>query len=103
MRDFELDLGNIHQTLGHPEITRLDHFVKSKNLPFLLQKVKNICNCCRICAELKPRFFRKEEELIKAMRSWQRISIDFKGLVKSRNNYLLIDVDEAFYCFVDQL
>ena len=92
---FELNLSNMHETLRHPGITRLHHFVRSKNLPYAIQDVKEVCNQCRICAELKPRFFRKEDEiLIKATAPWQRISIDFKDPVKGRNNYILVAVDE---------
>ena len=31
---FYLDLAKIHQQLGHPGVSRLSHFVRSKNLPF---------------------------------------------------------------------
>ena len=54
-----LDLTKIHQQLGHPGIFRLSHFVRSKNLPFSVEDVKNVCLACKICAELKPRFFSK--------------------------------------------
>ena len=82
--NFKLDLCNIHGTLGHPGITRLNHFVKGKNLPYATQDVKEICRNCKICAELKPRFFRKEEALIQATQPRQRLSIDFKGPVRGK-------------------
>jgi len=74
----------------------LNHFVRCKNLPFSIEEVKRVCSECRSCAEIKPRFFRKcDETLIKAIQPWQTISTDFKGLVKGRNNYLLIMIDEC--------
>ena len=93
--NFKLNLRNIHDTLGHPGITRLNHFVKSKNLPYSTQDVKEICRNCKICAELKPRFFRKEEEaLIQATQPWQRLSIDFKGPLRGKNSYILSADDQ---------
>ena len=66
-----LDLNQIHQQLGHPGVTRLNHFVKSKNLPFSVDDVKAVCSKCRACAEIKPRFYNKySDQLIKAMRPW---------------------------------
>ena len=53
---FELNLSNMHETLGHPGITRLHHFVRSKNLLYSVQDVKEVCNQCRICAELNQDF-----------------------------------------------
>ena len=61
---FELNLSNMHETLGQAGITRLHHFVRSRNLPYSVQNVKEVCNQCRICAELKPKFFGKEEETL---------------------------------------
>ena len=85
----------IHETLGHPRITRLWHFIKSKNLPYSLSEVKQTCQNCNTCAEIKPRFYRKPTEtLILAIQPWQRISLDFKAPVKSKNNYLLIVIDD---------
>ena len=93
--NFQLDLRNIHVTLGHPGITRLNHFVKSKNLPYSTQDVKEICRNCKICAELKPRFFRKEEEaLIETTQPCQRLRIDLKRPVRGKNSYILFAVDE---------
>ena len=90
-----LNLHDIHNRLGHPGVTRLLHFILSKNLPFSVDDVKRICANCRVCAELKPQFFDKStENLIKSMRPWERISIDFKGSMQSKKPYVLFVVDE---------
>ena len=63
-----LGLRKIHENLGHPGITRLHHFIRSKNLPYSLEEVRSFCSKCNVCAERKPRFFKKgKETLIKAM------------------------------------
>jgi len=105
VRNSPLYLLKIHETLGNPGVRRLDHFFRCKNLPFSVEEVKRVCSECRSCAEIKPQFFRKcDEKLIKAIQSWQRISIDFKGPAKGRNNYSLIVIDEysrfpfVFHC-----
>ena len=90
-----LDLSKMHQQLGHPGVTRLLHFVRTKNLPFSVDDVKRLCSTCKICAELKLNFFRKRPEtLIKAMRPWERIFIDFKGPLEGKNPYLLFVINE---------
>ena len=80
-----LNLRDIHSRLGHPGVTRVLHFIRSKNLSFSVKDVKRICANCRVCTELKPRFFDKPtENLIKSMRPWERISIDFKGPMQKK-------------------
>ena len=102
---FTEDLSQLHNKLGHPGISRLSHFVRSKNLPFSTEDVKKVCTSCKICAELKPQFYRRPpERLIKSLRPWDRISIDFKGPLSGKHKYLLIVVDKfsrfpfAFLC-----
>ena len=90
-------LADIHASLGHPGVTRMLHFVKCRNLPFSTSDVKRTCNSCELCAEMKPRFFKKPPgKLIRATQPWERISIDFKGPLESStpNKYLLNIVDE---------
>ena len=48
------DLNDIHEALYHPGVSRMLHFVKTKNLPFSTEHVKKTCSMCCICAELKP-------------------------------------------------
>ena len=101
----EPDLVKIHEQLGHPGISRLSHFIRSKNLPYSVEEVKKVCTNCRICAEVKPRYYSKpSESLIKSTRPWERVSVDFKGPVAGRNNYIFFVIDEfsrypfAFAC-----
>lgn len=73
------------------------HCVRSSNLPFSLDDVKKITMNCMICAEIKPRFYRKSSgQLIKATKPFERLNVDFKGPIpsSSRNIYLLTIIDE---------
>ena len=55
------NLMEIHAGLCHSGVTRLLHFVRTKNLPFSTEDVRGVCSSCQICAELKPRFYKMEE------------------------------------------
>ena len=87
-----------HETLCHPGITRLAHYVKVKNLPFSLNDVKSVIQACKDCREVKATFFTPKDDmnLIKATQPFERISLDFKGPLSSisKNTYLLVIVDE---------
>ena len=75
----------------------MNHYVKTRNLPFSLEEIKTVISNCRTCAECKPRLYRPtESNLIKATQPFERISIDFKGPLpsSSRNNYFLTVIDE---------
>jgi hypothetical protein len=90
-------LKTIHDDLCHPGISRLGHFVRSRNLPYSMEDVKSVISQCRVCAELKPNFFRPiNPPLIKATQPFERLGIDFKGPVPSstQNKYMLTVVDE---------
>lgn len=90
-------LTEIHNKLCHPGVTRLLHYVRSRNLPFSTEDVKKTCASCRICAELKPQYYKPAEDtLIKSTRPMEKLSIDFKGPLPSTtgNRYLLTVVDE---------
>jgi len=81
----------------HPGVTWLLHFVRAKNLPFSATDVTAVVSSCKICAEVKPQFYRGgKATLVKAMKPMERLSLDFKGPVPSRrgNAYLLIVIDE---------
>ena len=88
---------NLHESLCHPGITRLAHYVKVKNLPFSLN-VKNVIQACKDCSKVKASFLKPEDKmnLIKVTQPFKQISIDFKGplLFVSKNKYLLVIVDE---------
>ena len=101
------EIRGIHEQLCHPGITRLTHFIRSKNLPFSIEQVKQVTNCCKSCLHLKPKFLQNKGKLIRAIYPFQRLNIDFKGpLPKSTNgnSYLLTIIDEysrfpfAFAC-----
>jgi len=89
----------VHSDLNHPGVTRMMHYIRSKNLPFSVEDVKRTVSSCPVCAKIKPRFFRKEDsQFIKALAPFDRLNIDFKGpLPKSRvtsNRYILTIIDE---------
>jgi len=91
-------LKSLHESLCHPRITRLMHYVKTKNLPYCLEEVKRVVSSCKDCVQIKAPFLKPKEELhiIKATQPFQRISIDFKGPLNSAtaNKYLLVIIDE---------
>ena len=90
-------LQDLHNNLCHPGVSRLLHFVRTKNLPFSTTDVKRITSQCKTCAEVKPMFSQRDQGvLIKATQPMERLSVDFKGPLPSStsNKFLLIVVDE---------
>ncbi|KRY46187.1 Pro-Pol polyprotein [Trichinella britovi] len=90
-------LQQLHDKLCHPGITRLYHIVRSKNLPYSIQEVRQVVTDCRTCAEMKPRFYQPETAtLIKATQPFERLNIDFKGPLPGHQNqrYMFIVVEE---------
>ena len=80
----------IHEALCHPGVVRLARFVRSQNLPCSMSDVKRVCSTCTTCVNLKPTFCQREEVgMIKATQPWERISLDFKGPLKTstRNTF----------------
>lgn len=92
----EVKLNELHDALCHPGITRMYHWVRSKNLPFSIDDIKRMTNACRCCSEIKPRFYKNEGQLIKATSPFERLNLDFKGPLPSvsRNRFILTIVDE---------
>lgn len=92
------DLKSLHDQLCHPGISRLAHFVRSRNLPFSMEDIKSITKSCRDCAEVKPNYFKPQEQphLIKATAPFERLNLDFKGPLptNTKNKYILTVVDE---------
>ena len=76
----------------------MTHFVRTRNLPFSQDQIRNITDMCRSCSYLKPKFIRKDQGiLIKALFPFQRLNIDFKGpppVSSKGNRYLLTIIDE---------
>ncbi|GFU65989.1 retrovirus-related Pol polyprotein from transposon opus [Trichonephila clavipes] len=91
-----VDLYNLHNSLCHPGVTRMHHWVRCKNLPFSLEDIKKVSNSCLICNELKPRFVKNVGTRVKATAPFERLNLDFKGPLPSvsRNHYILTIVDE---------
>ena len=90
-------LHEIHVSLSHPGVTRMCHFVRSRNLPYSVEDVRKITATCKECAEVKPRFHKPDPaHLIKATQPFERLNLDFKGPLPStnRNKYFLHVVDE---------
>ncbi|GFS74279.1 putative retrovirus-related pol polyprotein from transposon opus [Trichonephila clavipes] len=91
-----VDLYNLHNSLCHPGVTRMHHWVRCKNISFSLEDIKKVTNSCLICNELKPRFVKNVGTLVKATAPFERLNLDFKGPLPSvsRNHYILTIVDE---------
>ena len=93
-----VDLKKLHDQLCHPGVSRLNHFVKMKNLPYSVEDVKKVASDCPDCAIVKPRFYKPKvpQHLIKALAPMERLNIDFKGPLpsNSKNKFLLTLVDE---------
>ena len=91
------ELKELHESLCHPGVTRMAHFVKVRNLPFTLDEIRKINNSCKQCSEVKPRFYKPPtSQLIKATQPFERLNVDFKGPLPStnQNRYFLNIVDE---------
>ena len=90
-------LKELHISLCHPGIVRFHHYVRSNNLPYSMEDVKQVVSRCKTCAEIKPNFFKPQyTPLIKSSQPFERLSIDYKGPLPSdtRNRYLLTIVDK---------
>ena len=90
-------LKKLHYDLCHQGVTRLWHYVGSKNLPFSTDKVKEAYSPCRTWAELKPQFTSLfQSKRIKATQLLECLNVDFNGPLPSRthNKYLLTAIDE---------
>ena len=87
----------MHNALCHPGVTRMNHFVRKKNLPYSISEIRQITSNCEVCLELKPNFAQLEiGQLIKATQVFERLNLDFKGPLpsNSRNRYFLTVIDE---------
>lgn len=67
-----------------------------ETLPYSAQDIRKVVSSCKICTEIKRRFLKYTEDLIKASAPFERLSLDFKGLIPTttKNKYLLTTVDE---------
>ena len=90
-------LRNLHNAFCHPGVTHMNHFVRSKNLPYSISEIRQITSNCKVCLELKPNFAQLETgQLIKATQVFERLNLDFKGPLpsNSRNRYFLTVIDK---------
>lgn len=89
-------LSQLHVRLCHPGVTRMYHWVRSRNLPFSINEIREVTKNCKVCCEIKPNFFKAEGKLIKATAPFERLNLDFKGPMpsSSRNRYILTIIDE---------
>ena len=69
-------LRDIHTVLCHPGVTRLNHFIKSKNLPYSLDNIKQVCMECKICQEVKTRYYNPKKVKLVFRKGYQSISRD---------------------------
>ena len=80
------NLYELYEALGHPGVTRMLHFVKSKSLPFSVDDIKSMVHACKVCSELKLRYAQTDpSHLIKATHPFERLSLDFGGPLPSIN------------------
>ena len=90
-------LKELHVSLCHSGVTRMAHFVRSKNLYYLLSEIRRITSECRECLEMKPQFVLSQGScLIKLTQPLERLNLDFKGLLPSttKSRYFLTIIDE---------
>lgn len=93
-------LFSLHSVLCFPDIIRLDHFVHSRNLQYLLENIKHVCNNCHICQEIKPRYYKPETaRLIKATQPFERLSIDVKEPIHSSKYEDMLTVIDRYSRF----
>ena len=90
-------LYELHQSLCHPGVARMAHFVKVRNLPFSIEEIKQMTRSCKTCSECKPQYHRPEPaQLVKATQPFERLNLDFKGPLPTndQNTFMLTAIDE---------
>nr|XP_027225402.1 uncharacterized protein LOC113817525 [Penaeus vannamei] len=93
-------LSAIHDALCHPGVTRLLHFIKSRNLPYSVEDVRRTISSCKVCAECRPNFHQPERaHLIKATQPFERLNIDFKGPLPSTDNKYFLNIFDEYSRF----
>lgn len=94
--DISKKLYELHSGLCHPGVSRMAHWIRSKNLPYSITEIREMTKSCPTCAEIKPKFSKCNGRLIKATSPFERLNIDFKGPLPSntQNKYILTIIDE---------
>ena len=93
----QFQLCEIHDSLFHPGLNPVTHSLKTKNIAVSVDEVHKMIWSNKTCANWKPCFPKtKNHNLVKATQPFERISIDFKGLLVSvtKNKYILAINDE---------
>ena len=84
-------LFKLHEALCHPGVTRRNHIVRTKNIPYSLDEITKKTSRCPVFCECKPQFQRPERvPLVKATQPFERINIP----TNNGNRYFLMVVDE---------
>ena len=60
-------LYEVHSNLCHPGVTQMYHYVCAKNLPYSLDEVRKMTASCKICAEVKPHFYKPPEMHVRGL------------------------------------
>ena len=69
-------LRELHIALCHPGVTRMAHFVRTKNLPYAFADIREMTANCKECLEIKPQFAKTETTtLIKATQPFERLNL----------------------------
>ena len=90
-------LKSIHDSFCHPGVTRMTAFVRNRNLPYSVEDIRSMIKQCDVCQRCKPNFHKPpQDNITKAMKPFERLSIDFKGPIPSatKNIYMLTIIDE---------
>ena len=86
-------LKELHVSLCHPGVTRMAHFVRSKNLPYSLSEIRQMTSECRECQEIEPQFVRSQGScLIKSTQPFERLTLDFKGPLPSTTKTVIFQL-----------
>ena len=90
-------LKSIHDSLCDPGVTRMTAFVRNQNLPYSVEDIRSMIKQCDVSQRCKPNFHKPQQDnIIKAMKPFKRLNIDFKGPIPSatKNIYMLTIIDE---------
>ena len=95
-------LKELHVSLCHPGVTRMAHFVRSKNRPYSLSDIRQMTSECRECQEIKSQFVQSQGScLIKSTLPFERLNLDFKGPLPSttKKRYFPTSIDDEYTGF----
>lgn len=88
---------SLHESLCHLEVTRMTAFVRSQNLPYSVEDIRNMIKQYTVSQWCKPLFYKPvDSHIIKATLPFETVNTDFKGPLPSttKNIYMLTIIDE---------